>query len=238
MADALEMRSRDRLGWCLESAPRHAALLLVGGTMAFSGVGTSAGMPSAPEGWCYEMPDPGTTSSWRAQRPLDDGSAVAVADLGDAASAVLEVRRISGLTWEQLASVLGVSRRAVHLWAAGRPLQPANEAVLRQVLTVVRLADREQPSATRRFLFGTTDASGNSIFELMQRRELDGAKALARSGSAPMPVVVPRGTVAPQEMATRRPPTPDVLAGALEEPIHKDLGRVLRTVKVPKKRNG
>ena len=37
--------------------------------------------------------------------------------------AVSELRRISGLTWEQLAWLFGVSRRSVHFWASGKPFE-------------------------------------------------------------------------------------------------------------------
>jgi DNA-binding transcriptional regulator YiaG len=43
---------------------------------------------------------------------------------GDALS---ELRRLSGLSWEQLARMLGVSRRALHFWASGKAMARSNE---------------------------------------------------------------------------------------------------------------
>ena len=61
--------------------------------------------------------------------------------------AVSELRRISGLTWEQLAGLFGVSRRAVHFWASGKPLNATNHQRLMRVLDVVRGADVGQHAA-------------------------------------------------------------------------------------------
>ena len=41
-----------------------------------------------------------------------------------------ELRRLSGLTWEQLAKLFNVSRRSLHFWASGQPLSRFNEEVL------------------------------------------------------------------------------------------------------------
>ena len=35
---------------------------------------------------------------------------------------LFHVRRLSGLSWEQIAGILGVERRSVHNWAAGKPI--------------------------------------------------------------------------------------------------------------------
>ena len=34
-------------------------------------------------------------------------------------AAIAELRRVSGLTWDQLARLVGVSRRTLHFWASG-----------------------------------------------------------------------------------------------------------------------
>ncbi len=78
---------------------------------------------------------------------------------------VSELRRRSGLTWEQLAETMGVDRRTLHLWEAGRKMRPVHEERLQQILQVVRLADRGSASATRALLL---DASqGPSIKDLI-----------------------------------------------------------------------
>ena len=41
--------------------------------------------------------------------------------------AVMELRRRSGLTWDQLGQIFGVTRRTMHFWASGQPLATENE---------------------------------------------------------------------------------------------------------------
>ena len=72
------------------------------------------------------------------------------------AAAVLEVRRRSGLTWEQIASLFDVDRQSVHLWASGRPMSASNAERLNRVLVAIRRADRGSPSATRTWLHSPT----------------------------------------------------------------------------------
>ncbi|WP_419950972.1 helix-turn-helix domain-containing protein [Candidatus Palauibacter sp.] len=73
-------------------------------------------------------------------------------------AAVSELRRISGLTWEQLAELFGVSRRSVHCWASGKPLNAANHERLMRVLDVVRDADRGTAHSTRAALLEAREA--------------------------------------------------------------------------------
>ncbi|MEM5709754.1 helix-turn-helix transcriptional regulator, partial [Elizabethkingia meningoseptica] len=64
------------------------------------------------------------------------------------AAAVLEIRRLSGLTWEELADLFDVSRRSVHHWASGKPVNTEHDQALRGVLTALRHLDRGDPAAT------------------------------------------------------------------------------------------
>src|SRR4030065_864926 len=38
------------------------------------------------------------------------------------ANAIAEIRRLTGLTWGQIAEIFDVSRRTIHFWASGKPL--------------------------------------------------------------------------------------------------------------------
>jgi DNA-binding transcriptional regulator YiaG len=49
-----------------------------------------------------------------------------------------ELRRLTGMTWDALARVFGVSRRAVHLWANGGRMKDANARQLLGLLAQVR----------------------------------------------------------------------------------------------------
>lgn len=67
-------------------------------------------------------------------------------------SALAELRRLSGLTWGQLAKVFDVSRRSLHFWASGKPINASNEERLRRSLQAMRLIDRGAAHANRKVL--------------------------------------------------------------------------------------
>lgn len=68
-----------------------------------------------------------------------------------------ELRHISGLTWAQIAALLNVDRRSVHLWESGRALHPKNEEKLGRLLAVIREIDRGFASANRSILTSPTE---------------------------------------------------------------------------------
>src|SRR4028119_75314 len=53
-----------------------------------------------------------------------------------------KLRRLSGLTWEQLAKLFNVSRRTLHFWASGQPLSRFNEEQLNRLLEAIQYIDR------------------------------------------------------------------------------------------------
>lgn len=48
------------------------------------------------------------------------------------AELICSLRERSGLTWEVLAKTLGVSRRSLHMWAAGATVTPAHRLVMKR----------------------------------------------------------------------------------------------------------
>lgn len=54
------------------------------------------------------------------------------------AEEIVWVKERSGLTWDQLGKVFGVSRRAVHMWANGGRMSESNSLWLQEVSEVVR----------------------------------------------------------------------------------------------------
>lgn len=58
------------------------------------------------------------------------------------------VKANSGLTWDQLGKVFGVSRRAVHMWSNGGRLNESNARRLREFSAVVKELQASIPSAT------------------------------------------------------------------------------------------
>ena len=54
------------------------------------------------------------------------------------AEAVMEIRRRSGLTWEELGDLFDVSRRSIHHWANGKPVTASHDRMIRRMLAAVR----------------------------------------------------------------------------------------------------
>ena len=91
--------------------------------------------------------------------------------------AILEIRRLSGLTWELLSELFDVSRRTVHHWANGSPASAKHERHIRQTSYVMRQLYRGSQRATRDLLFMNDD--GKSIFDLFAEQEYDRILSLA-----------------------------------------------------------
>lgn len=59
----------------------------------------------------------------------------------------------SGLTWDQISRVIGVSRRAIHLWAGGARVTPANVQRVATLAGVIRDLPESNPQARLSRLF-------------------------------------------------------------------------------------
>lgn len=86
------------------------------------------------------------------------------------AESVRKLHAISGLTWEQLARLFGVSRRAVHHWASGGRMNALNEEQLIEMLDVISRLPSGSPTE-RRSLILATPLEGPSIFEQLKSRQ-------------------------------------------------------------------
>lgn len=143
----------------------------------------------------------------------------------DAPGAIAELRRIGSLTFEEIARLCGVSRRTVHFWASGRPLDPAHRAIVEKVIESIRFLDRGASDANRTIL-QVTRADGRSVLDLLALHDYAAARALGGKGSTrartnlvPIPAEI---------LASRRPPHPADLLNARHETVHRDLGKSRR----------
>ncbi len=136
-------------------------------------------------------------------------------------SAVTELRRISGLTWEQLARVFDVSRRSVHFWASGQPMNAANEERLQRTLRAVRAVDRGSAAANRTAIL-TALADGTIPYDILKEQRFDefvqtlGATVAERSAAL--------RPLSAEAVAARRPPPPAELVGARHDLAHEQAG--------------
>ena len=135
--------------------------------------------------------------------------------------AISELRRISGLTWEQLGQLLGVSRRSVHFWASGKPLNASNEKRLMQVLNIVRAADRGNARSTRAAMM---DASqGTTPFDMLAAQRFNDARLILGQGRARFAPAL--AGLSEEAMGARRPLPLEELYDAKSERVHREPGR-------------
>lgn len=132
--------------------------------------------------------------------------------------AVSELRRISGLTWEQLAGLFGVSRRSIHCWASGKPLNATHHQRLMRVVDVVRHADRGTARSTRAALLDARE--GTTPFEMLaDQRFREAHVALGRGRTRLVPTLTPLSAAA---QTARKPLSPDELYDAKSDRVHQE----------------
>jgi transcriptional regulator with XRE-family HTH domain len=142
-----------------------------------------------------------------------------------------ELRRLSGLTWDQLGRLLGVSRRSLCFWASGKVMAPANEEHLHRVLETIRKINRGTAAANRAVLLAVSK-DGASTFDLFADGQYDRVIAGVGVGGAPeRPAPKPLSQAARD---ARKPPPPEELVNALQASVHREIGRprAARSVKV------
>mgnify|MGYP001033703407 CR=1 FL=1 len=153
-------------------------------------------------------------------------------EVQNTSSAIMELRRLSGLTWEQLATLFGVARRSLHFWASGKPVNAPNEERLRRVLAAIRKTDRGLAAKNRAILFEERD--GVVPFDLLARGEVDMFVELVEVGPGRRkPKLTP---LSAEAQAVRRPRPPEELVGALQDQVHINARRARpgRAVKIKK----
>jgi DNA-binding transcriptional regulator YiaG len=149
------------------------------------------------------------------------------------ATSILEIRRMSGLTWEELATLFGVSRRSVHHWASGKVVSSGNEELIRKVLALVHSYNRGEARKTRALLL-SPDATGLSPYDLIKAGAFDAIRSVA--SPAPSALQRPRG---PFQTAPR-PLSPHVLLDGINDsrPLVPTKARLARVHRVPKATDG
>jgi DNA-binding transcriptional regulator YiaG len=147
-----------------------------------------------------------------------------------AGAAIGELRRLSGLTWDKLAHLFGVSRRSLHFWASGKAMTARNEEHLQRVLAVLRKVDRGSASTNRTMLL-SGGQDGTLPVDLLAAGDYERVLSLLGPGEIHR-AAPPR--LSDEARAARAPQPPDELAGALQDRVHRDGGkaRAARSVRV------
>ena len=133
-----------------------------------------------------------------------------------------ELRRLSGLTWDQLANLFQVSRRTLHFWASGQALSKAHEETLHRLVGTVRFIDRGSASLNRNLLLSPDDDFQLSIDLLAAGKYEEVKQRLGEGQALPKTQVAALSETA---IASRLPPPPADLVDALQDPVHREVGR-------------
>lgn len=203
------------------------SLILVSGALSITG--TSSAEPFRVwDAHCYEAEATSSTPGWQFRN-------AALNDAGTTRHAICKLHRISGLTWDQLATLFQVSRRSVHFWASGKPLNSRNERRLARVLEVVETADRGTARATRAALLETRGEL--SALSLLTEEQYGEARELLGGGTPHQKPALTQLSAAAK--AARKPLRPEELIDARNERVHRDHGqaRPARTVRTKPRGN-
>lgn len=149
-------------------------------------------------------------------------------------TALHELRKLSGLTWEQLARLFNASSRSLHFWASGEPLSRSNEESLNRLLGTIRYFNRGSASVNRNVLL-SPGSDSKLPFDLLIEGRYEEVKQLLGPGNATQrPTHKPLSSEA---SASRMPQKPEELVGALHDPIHHEVGksRAVRAVRSRKR---
>jgi hypothetical protein len=155
---------------------------------------------------------PGTAPSFRAR------------------DAIFELRRLTGLTWEELAGLLSVARRSLHLWANGGPINSPNERRVRDLLMAIRELDRGTARENRGLLLAPLQ-DGGAVGELLKARRFEDALALVGRGRGRISGLVRREAVPRAEKLS----VADML-GTRSDRLHTDEGVALSPRRGPRRR--
>lgn len=151
---------------------------------------------------------------------------------GATAEAVLELRRLSGLTWDELAGIFGVSVRAMHHWASGNTMRAEHVGHLFTVLHIVRGLSRGSSVDVRARLLAPS-AAGKTGLDLLCAADGDNADliiaALAGAGTT---------TGAPQASEMQAAPLIAALSTLEDRPVRSvRTSRIAKRVRVGKADN-
>lgn len=119
-------------------------------------------------------------------------------------------------------SFFNVSRRSLHSWASGQPLNHFNEEQLNRLLGTIQYIDRGSANLNRSLLM-KPDSNGNPLFELLVAGKHEEFKKIVEFGNAPKRPQL--GSLSKDVHTARMPQNPSDLVDALQEPIHQDIGR-------------
>ncbi len=127
---------------------------------------------------------------------------------------VAEIRRLSGLTWDELAGLMHVSRRSLHHWVSGKPASAEHQTRLQRLLGALRRLDRGDSSQNRALLLAPDD-TGTLLLDLLKAGQYDAA--VIAVGEAAPSRLSPSTELSATARASRIPPAPAALVDAKQD---------------------
>jgi DNA-binding transcriptional regulator YiaG len=184
----------------------------------------------------FGMLEVGTGSSYEQYIAPDRTTATPVGKLEahpveSTAETILEIRRRSGLTWEELGDLFEVSRRSVHHWASGKPVAAKHEQALRQTVTAIRCLDRGDAAVTRAFLL-SAGTDGIAPLELLKIGLFE--QAVSRVQPLESTAFRQRSLSSESHEARRPPAAVSLLQAEQDRPVISTKAKVARSVRAPK----
>lgn len=184
---------------------KRAGASILTGVAVFSGLmGTSIGGAGAVVSAAVSRTDRGVLTPFSPPRTLrlapslPSGTTESRSDR----EVIGWIKESSGLTWDQLGKVFGVSRRAVHMWANGGRLNESNARRVREFSAIVRSIQSESLNPSPDIVRGQllqVGAGGLSIIDRLRREQSSGS-------------------------TWGMPFGPERFVGAIREPLHAPVG--------------
>lgn len=201
---------------------RSLSVICIAGALSMTIGATHSAPISSANPYCY------------CEHVLQTNSGLTANQQTPVGTAIMELRRLSGMTWEQLANLFDVSRRTVHFWASGKSLNSHNEEKLYRILAIVRQIDRGSAQENRDLLF-TAQAGGDIPIDLLRAGYYEDVLRLLGTTAIERRALTPLSESA---RSMRMPNRPELLVGALQDRVQIGAGRsrVARTVRVKNKK--
>ena len=136
-----------------------------------------------------------------------------------------KLRILSGLSFEQLAIIFNMTVQEINFWISGKAQIESKEQQLQRLAHLFNKIDRGSASDNK-LLYN------NIIINLLLIERYEEVFQLLGPGKQRKPVTI----VSNETLELRKPPPPEMLVGALQNNVSKEIGRFrpAKTVKVKK----
>jgi len=119
------------------------------------------------------------TSSSALDRTLELAAADTIQEM-DVPGQLAELKRLTGVSWDNLAGLLGCTRQALHRWSLGGAISGGNRDHLAKLHATVKFIDRGNAEENRALL--DTAYGGMTFSELLSQGHFEDVRAAAGPG--------------------------------------------------------